>query len=373
MTIAQEVNLIRLAFGFPKLTVKKLEQKYYGASRKRTEFPALLNFFLYSGCNLKCSMCGQWRTRSTGRSSPETHYLPLQTLKEIIDHAAAFSPEVYVWGGEPTLHPNFAEFMEYLKKKKLVSTVNTNGTRLKDLAEKIIESGLDSIDISIDGPPEIHDSIRGVPGTFLKIIQGLQELERKRVGKKPLVKAVITLSQDNLLHIEKLLEDLDSNSGVHMSIIQLGWFTNTLLGEKHEKQLKSDFGVDAYSWKGFEDNQSHERAKKAREIIQRIRVRRYKKPILFFPNLSEEMIERYYANPADGLGRTRCKALYREINIRPNGEVVICGDFPDVVVGNVYAQTVKEIWAGERINQFREYVEQRGGMPICNRCCGLFK
>jgi radical SAM protein with 4Fe4S-binding SPASM domain len=317
-------------------------------------------------------MCGQWRLKSSEGSSFDKVYLPLGKLKGITDEAADYLPEVYVWGGEPTLHPDFAEFISYVKKRGLLCTVNTNGTLLKNLAGKIIDSGVDSLDISLDGPTEIHDSIRGVPGTYARIMEGLAELEKKRFGRKPIIKAVITLGKENLEYVEKLLTDLESNSVVQMIIIQLGWFTTKESGRKYTQQLQEGFGLSASSWKGFEDNQAHERARQTRELIQRIKKGSYRKPILFFPSLRMDFVEKYYTHHEDPLGRRECWAIHHGVHIRPNGDVVVCGDYPDIVVGNVYEKTIKAIWKGEKLMDFRRYVNEKGLFSICTRCCGFF-
>jgi radical SAM protein with 4Fe4S-binding SPASM domain len=318
-------------------------------------------------------MCGQWRRRTIAGDAAGNEFLPFRKLQDIVDQAAGYSPEVYIWGGEPTLHPDFAEFIAYLKKKKFVCTVNTNGTLLKKYAGDIVASGIDSIDISLDGPPEIHDAIRGIKGTYAKIMEGLKELEEKKTDRRPLVKAVITLSEKNLFHIEKLLWDLESNHAVHMSIIQLGWFTTKQAGEIYERQLKEGFGLKATSWQGFEDNRSHERSLLSYKLIRRIRNGKYKKPILFFPDLADEEIKRYYSNHGDTLGRKGCRSLLNEMQIMPNGDVVICVDFPDIVVGNVWEQSLSAVWNGEKLRFFRKYVKEKGLFSICSRCCGFFK
>ena len=268
--------------------------------------------------------------------------------------------------------PDFAEFISYVKKRGLICTVNTNGTLLKNLAGKIIDSGIDSLDVSLDGPAEVHDSIRGLPGTYGRVMEGLAELEKKRLGRKPVIKVVITLGKENLEHVEKLLKDLESNLAVHMVIIQLGWFTTEESGRKYTQQLREGFSLSGSSWKGFEDNQAHERAQQTRELIRKIKKGSYRKPILFFPSLSLDLVEKYYTRHEDPLGRRECWAINRGVHIRPNGDVVVCGDYPDIVVGNVYEKTIKAIWKGDPLLDFRRYIKEKGLFSICTRCCGFF-
>jgi radical SAM protein with 4Fe4S-binding SPASM domain len=58
--------------------------------------------------------------------------------------------------------------------------------------------------------------------------------------------------------------------------------------------------------------------------------------------------------------------------IAPNGDVVTCRDYPDVVVGNIQTQSLLEAWNGERMLQFRRVLKGHDGvLPICTRCHGL--
>ncbi len=230
------------------------------------------------------------------------------------------------------------------------------------------------MDVSLDGPADIHDTIRGIKGTYMKVMEGLEELERKRKSaRKPLVKAIITISEGNLSHIEPLLAELEENRTIQMSIIQLGWFVTEAAGKSYEKRLKDDFGIKRSSWTGFKDDNAGERGPESRKLIQRIRKSRFKKPVLFFPDLKDNMIERYYADHSDPMNRKGCRAVYREVNIRPNGNIVICPDYPDIVIGNVHHQQITEIWTGEKCRKFRSDLKTNGLFSICTRCCGYFR
>jgi len=108
--------------------------------------------------------------------------------------------------------------------------------------------------------------------------------------------------------------------------------------------------------------------------VKRIRnVKNYKKPILFFPNIKTKNIVAYYLDHSNNCGYTKCGALNKEIDIRHNGEVVICADFPDYVIGNLNQETIQQIWRGEKLKKFRENINNKGLFSICNRCCGLFR
>ena len=78
---------------------------------------------------------------------------------------------------------------------------------LPQRAEALVEIGVDDMTISIDGPPEIHDEIRGRKGSFARLYEGIEKLnaEKARTGKStPLVRISATINDLNCLHIRDL-------------------------------------------------------------------------------------------------------------------------------------------------------------------------
>lgn len=375
MNFHQNLNLIHLAFKCPQISFTKAQHWLTKKFKKTNSFPQLVRFFLFYGCNLRCKMCGQWGQSGTSQVQQAKNFLDIKKLKQLIDECQSHKPEIYIWGGEPTLHPNFAEFIKYTKLKKLTTTINTNGILLEKYADDILRNKIDSLDISLIGTKKIHNSIVQIPGAFEKVIKGLNLIyeKSKHYKYKPLIKAIITLDNDNLNDIENLLQEIEKKSTIDMSIIQLGWFTNQEIGKKYEKRMQQEFKISGSSWKGFQDEQTYERAEKVQELIKNIKSNKnYKKPVLFFPNLKTKDISKYYQNHQELFNYKKCGAINREIDIRHNGDVVICADYPDYIIGNLNSQTILQVWEGERLKEFRKSVKKKL-LPICSRCCGLFR
>ncbi len=57
---------------------------------------------------------------------------------------------VYTGWGEPTVHPRFMEFLEVARKLGFEVVVNTNGSRLEELAVSFVKLGVDEVYVSID-------------------------------------------------------------------------------------------------------------------------------------------------------------------------------------------------------------------------------
>lgn len=376
MSWIQSYKLLQLSISHHSITKIKFQHWWQKKMGLSLNFPSLVRFFLFYGCNLRCFMCGQWGETGVAKTEEVKNFLPIEKLKFLIDEIAKHKSEIYIWGGEPTLHPNFVEFISHLKSKKLTCTINTNGVLLEKYAEDIVKNKIDSLDLSLIGPEDIHNQSVGVPNTFKQVMNGLKKIEEKSLfyNYKPLIKAIITLNSLNIKEIENLLKEIENNPIIDLSIIQLGWFTTSKVGEIYEKRMQKSFDLAAKSWSGFLNSYEKNFALSVQNLIQKIRVNKeYKKPILFFPNIKTKDVANYYLDHSNSFGYKKCGALEREIDIRHNGDVVICADFPDYVIGNLNEESIKKIWQGEKLKEFHEDIKKNGLFSICNRCCGLFR
>lgn len=90
---------------------------------------------------------------------------------------------VYKGGGEPTLHPSFADIVEETKGAGFETGVVTNGSRLLKLYDSIVDSA-SYLRVSIDGPtPASHKNIHR-SNDFEEIINGVRATVNKRDGNK---------------------------------------------------------------------------------------------------------------------------------------------------------------------------------------------
>ncbi len=338
----------------------------------RAPNPITVSFNLTHLCNLRCGMCGQWRRQDVYRKE----FLPLEKFQGLIDELAPSRPKFYLWGGEPLLYPELPGLLEYLKAKKQYTIVNTNGVLLGKYAAEMVSLGVDGLDVSLDGPAEVHDRIRGVPGTYRKVMDGLrllQEERRKRKTRKPMVKAITTISALNVDRLEETLE-LFAASGLFDAVIfNLGWFTTEKIGRATDRIFREHLGCPASSWKDFVGALGEFEPGQVKSFMESIAVRRRPGPPVFFiPDLPPGRVEEYYSRPASFLGRKACFSPWLNIEVRPDGDLTFCPDFPDYIIGNINRESFGEIWNGERARKFRRLLLERGLFPLCSRCCGLY-
>ena len=125
--------------------------KEYSKKKISTKFPINILIEPVSSCNLKCPMCFQ--SDSTFIKKEFMGKMNINLYKKIIDEAHDNGTCAITFGsrGEPTIHPQFIEFLDYLKEKFLDVKLITNATKLSDkLIHKIFSSKINQVSFSID-------------------------------------------------------------------------------------------------------------------------------------------------------------------------------------------------------------------------------
>ena len=125
-------------------------------------------------CNIRCRGC---------YNLYKTYVKPLYQIESEIDLALLKRnlETITLLGGEPTLHPRLVEIIKYVKKKKLICEMLTNGVVFleKDgdrLLDQIVQAGLDRIVLHVDvGQSHIHEDIRKIRHALFK------KFEKRRI------------------------------------------------------------------------------------------------------------------------------------------------------------------------------------------------
>ena len=162
--------------------------------------PRLVFWEVTKGCNLRCVHC---RATATELASPSD--LPTAQALNIIDQIAAFAnPILVLSGGEPLYRPDIFQLARYGTDKGLRVALATNGTLVtKEVAQKIVDSGVKRVSISLDGAnAETHDSFRGIPGAFDAAVYGFKNL--KELGMP--VQINMTIAKHNAAELPAVLE-----------------------------------------------------------------------------------------------------------------------------------------------------------------------
>jgi radical SAM protein with 4Fe4S-binding SPASM domain len=122
-----------------------------------------LDLHLTNRCNLRCRHC----CFDSGRSAMAE--LPTRRIRALLAEATALGArEIHVTGGEPFVRGDVFEVVAEAVRQGARVRVQSNGTALDRRRLQILSAlGIHELMISLDGPEEVHDSIRG-RGTYAK-------------------------------------------------------------------------------------------------------------------------------------------------------------------------------------------------------------
>jgi len=355
--------------------VARLWDLRFGDGRARP--PRYVDIKLTNRCNLRCKMCGQWGEQGTMHGAPAEvlrEELDLETLKGIVDDMGRFRPLFYLWGGEPFLYPDLVPLLDYLNRKRTIVAINTNGTFLKERAKDLVRCRVANLLVSVDGPRQVHDRVRGVPGTFDRVMAGVEQVLAERSAKRaarPYLTFVATVNKENADQFDRVYE-IAREMGVDFVGLQFGTFTTEGTGRAYEQRMLSALGCRATSWRGFLSYDSGLDVAAAQETLRRVRGAKHPFGTYFMPDLQPEDLPEYYSGNRPVGGCRSCIVPWMRADLLPNGDVYPCIDFPDYIVGNVRRTPLSQLWNGPRYVAFRREL-QRGLLPICGRCQTLYE
>lgn len=311
--------------------------------------PPLTSFYLYmtNGCNLRCRHC--WITPKFVNGEPDPgDCLDLGLLRKAVQEAKPLGlRSAKLTGGEPTLHPQFVEIVDFLTAEGLSLTMETNGTLIDaDLSQHLKnESNLNFISVSIDGPTaEVHDPFRGVPGSFDAAVRGLRHLVD--VGYKPQV--IMSPHRETVQYMEdvvKLAADLGAGSVKFNPVMSTG---RGIAMHQRGEALGAREIVELAHWvRG--------------ELQERAPIKLILSTPLAFYTVKELL------NARD-LGMCHVRNI---LGILGDGEMALCGigrTIPELCFGNTRDCSVEEIWFDDPILvQLRQELD--GPYPgLCRTC-----
>jgi MoaA/NifB/PqqE/SkfB family radical SAM enzyme len=340
-----------------------LAKKLAPLTNGRAPSPIVISFYLTEICNLNCKMCFLKQIKS------EKKFLSMDIVKKVIKELIYLRPRYNLTGGEPFLHPDIKELITHIKSKGLYLSIVSNGTLLENFTEIIVHSGIDKIDISIDGTPDKHDSIRRSPGAFSKAFAGIQAInyEKKKQNKtKPSLAIYSLLNTDT--DVNFIMSFAQENSFKEINFLHL-----LSINSEDLKIFSEIYKIKPHYWKGaiiddegFKIDNSLIKKIKSYEHDPNIKIN-----IRFTPNIPETDLNDYYNKNKEFLYKFsgRCTAPWLAATIKPPGKVEICPDFP---VGDLTHDSFLKIWNGKRSRDLRKEIFEGNMLPVCSGCCNYY-
>jgi radical SAM protein with 4Fe4S-binding SPASM domain len=307
-------------------------------------FEFFIQWHLTEKCNLRCGHCYQDKRCGDELSLREIRDGISEVSGMIKDWSASygvsFSPSMNITGGEPFLRKDLFEILAEIKREGFKTYLLTNGTLVsRDRAEKLAALGVDGVQVSIEGPEDVHDALRG-KGSFAAAAGGIENF----VAAGLAVTLNATLSGLNVSSLRKII-DFASQRGarrVGFSRLVPAGRGLSLLSRMLTREQVKELYESVHSWEST-----------GLEIATGDPVASQMKAALH--------------GDAGNIAVSGCSAGVAGLTIQPDGNITPCRRLP-VSVGNVRADSLREIWATSPVLQaLRDRSRYQGRCGACPR------
>jgi GeoRSP system radical SAM/SPASM protein len=272
--------------------------------------PLTINWAINNSCNFSCQHC--YSRSDTGDE------LDAATLCDCIGKAArAGVLSVNFGGGEPLLRRDLLEIAACAARAGMRVSMNSNGYLIdRDKARQLKEAGFSKVGISIDSHlPELHDRFRGMPGSHVRALAALNFL--REAGIKTSISTVICTF--NHRHIDELIALAEEFGAEQLNFHN---FKCSGLGFANRDELD----LSPAQWKEF--------------YVKAIAEKRKERSLDI--SLDDPIIASLGMRDTTSMVKgSVCGKL--SLNIKTNGDITPCGFIP-VVVGNIVADDLREVW-----------------------------
>jgi radical SAM protein with 4Fe4S-binding SPASM domain len=308
---------------------------------------------------------GRQGVQDFGAGQASSDELAWEVVERIFREAGQEQPSFILSGGEPLLYSRFAALAALLRRHRCFAYVCTNGLLVRKRLAEIQDNPYLVFYISVDGPREVNDRLRG-NGAYDLAVDGIRALKGMR--SKPYVGVQFTLQPENVHTLHRTCAEMIS-LGVDWILINLQWFLTPEQATAYEAVLQSEYGIMPKSHRGFllpYDLDKEEFVEQCR----RIRAERW--PIQISSYLREPVhIYDYIDHPEANPYNQFCYKEWMRMDVLPDGRVTPCIQYPDITFGSLRESSVMAIWNGEPFARFRKRISERL-LPVCSRCYCLY-
>ena len=276
-------------------------------------FPMMVVISFVYPCNAECPNCPY--TNSNIRSDYQDQpFMDAITFKKIADECGQHGALIRIsGGGEPMLHPQAIELIEYAKSVGSKIGLISNGSMFdEENSQRLLEAKVDMIEFSVDAADiETYALVRkGLKWkTLLENVDRMIKIRNRINGSTKIIASGI------------------NQKGVDIEFVEKFW-----------RPLVDNFQKRKYLTWGFNN-----------------------------PSNSADPLP--YLEPMDN---TPCPFIFERLNIDSRGKIMVCGyDISATTnMGNVSKQTIQEVWNGKEFNFYREkHLEKKGDeIKICKNC-----
>ena len=305
--------------------------------------PYFCNLQITTACNLRCFHCGY----SAGKR--RLNELTLEEFFYIIEQLKELDCErIEITGGEPLLRKDWYKIAKHASSLGIEVNLLSNGYLIdNEVAQKIRESGITVVGISLDGLEETHNKIRQNPFVFQKAVRALNILAKNKIDTC-VITTVTKLSINELPEMYKLLKYLDVKMWVLHLATPVGRMQENSQYIPHPSQIReiAEFIISTRSDRNL-------------KVIAGDSIGYYAEFEKELRDFGQDDIPYF----------TGCYAGCLAIGIESNGNVKGCLALPDEFVeGNLRERSLKDIWFDKNAFSYNRKFSKDCLKGMCKKC-----
>lgn len=300
-------------------------------------------------CNLNCKHCGS--SLNAFKDNRQGPYLELKDYLSILDEIEVLGGKrIGLVGGEPLLCDFWSEVAQYASSKGFTVSMISNGMLIDfEMAQKIKDSGVKLVALSLDGPEEYHNDLRGSSLAYKNVMRAIDALASVNVQ----VNIVTTIMKDNLSLLpitEKLLE----NKNISFWQLQLGIPMGKL--EEHSEMV-----IEPEQLLNIEQFILEVKNRNNIEITLTDSIGYCSKNELILRNNSSTTGNRVF---------TGCMAGCRAVAVESNGNIKGCLSLQRdyFIEGNIKERTLADIWNDKNSFSYNRKFTSSNLKGKCKEC-----
>ncbi|MFQ5960824.1 MAG: TIGR04053 family radical SAM/SPASM domain-containing protein [Candidatus Methylomirabilales bacterium] len=180
------------------MTQEGLLEKITSSRYRYTEAPRNVYWEMTIACDLVCKHC-----RAEAIPCRDPAELSTEEGQTLMRDVRAMGSMMILTGGDPMKRPDLFDLIAYAREIRLPLSItpSTTPTLTGDAVRRFRKLGVSAVGISLDGPnPAVHDTFRGVPGTFEHSMRALQAAKESHIP----VQVNTTVTRETLPHLPAL-------------------------------------------------------------------------------------------------------------------------------------------------------------------------
>lgn len=284
-------------------------------------FPHIMDVELTNTCNFRCLMC----PTGTHAMRRPSGFMEEKVFYKILEEIRPYkTPLRFIRFGEPTMHPQLAEFVRAANEQGSLTHINTNGSYLDaDYIEALIDAGLSSLKFSFQGvDAKSFAEMRNTDffSELVDVIRLTRDLRGDR--ERPFLQVSTSITYETREQVQafrELMEGLVDSVAVGRTVMEY---------------------LD----------------------IETVRIRPDEMEMLNKLKEQESVIKKH----------PECPEVFDKMSINFDGTVTACcGDSDNLMlIGDLASSTLKEIWKSKQLNEYREMLAdmRHDELPLCKTC-----